>query len=121
LVETEGLLDSNGLNSVGVKCQSCESKILPPQLGKLQEQEFRLHILKAKADPEKAEYEKLKQFWVINDMFDFDNVGFSHTLDGIKYLVCADCEKGPIGYHDTKNGGKNCYLALARVRHVQNY
>ena len=36
-------------------------------------------------------------------MFDFDNVGFSRTVeDGVKYLVCADCEMGPIGYHNTK-------------------
>ena len=31
-------------------------------------------------------------------MFDFDNVGFSKTVDDCKFLTCADCEIGPIGY-----------------------
>lgn len=34
----------------------------------------------------------------IADIFDFANVGFTKTVDAnIKYLTCADCEKGPIG------------------------
>ena len=64
---------------------------------------------------------QLKQFWVVSDMFDFDNVGFSHTVEGVKYLVCADCERGPIGYHDTNGGNKKCHVALARVTHTPDY
>ena len=36
-------------------------------------------------------------------MFDFDNVGFSKTVGDCKFLTCADCEIGPIGYQGSKN------------------
>lgn len=48
-------------------------------------------------------------------MFTFQNVGFSHTVGNNKYLACADCEAGPIGYHDVAN--KKSYVALSRVQH----
>lgn len=48
-------------------------------------------------------------------MFTFQNVGFTHTFDGNKYLACADCEAGPIGFHDVEN--KASYVALSRVCH----
>ena len=48
-------------------------------------------------------------------MFDFDNVGFSKTVDECKFLTCADCEIGPIGYQDLKS--TKCYVALCRVKH----
>lgn len=60
--------------------------------------------------------EPLKEYWTVADMFSFENVGFSHTRDSIKYLVCADCELGPIGYHEITT--KKSYIALERVKHV---
>ena len=50
------------------------------------------------------------------DMFDFENIGFSHTVGDTKYLVCADCEQGPVGWHD--NNTRKSYVALARVKHI---
>ena len=44
--------------------------------------------------------ETLKGFYRVGDMFDFDNLGFTNTVGTIKYLSCADCDVGPIGYHD---------------------
>lgn len=63
--------------------------------------------------------DKMIKFALVNDIWDFDNIGVSRNLpadlnlqseesykmDGItwrvvkcvKYLVCADCDKGPIG------------------------
>lgn len=61
------------------------------------------------------ETEELVDFWFVNDMFIFENVGFSNTVDKRKYLICADCEMGPLGYHDIAT--KKCYLALQRVHH----
>jgi len=124
LLDTKDLVDEEGFNIQGIKCKYCSSKIIPPKTAKyleMSEKGYQLHIAKAKADPDKSEYEELKQFWVVSDMFDFDNVGFSHTVEGVKYLVCADCERGPIGYHDTNGGNKNCHVALARVTHTPDY
>lgn len=44
--------------------------------------------------------EILHDFWLVRDMFAFENVGVSHAVNQLKYLTCADCEIGPIGYHD---------------------
>lgn len=35
--------------------------------------------------------------WTVKDMFSFENVGFTNSVDGIRYLTCADCDFGPIG------------------------
>ena len=42
----------------------------------------------------------MRGFYRVEDMFDFDNVGFTNTVGTTKYLSCADCDVGPIGYHD---------------------
>ena len=59
--------------------------------------------------------EDLMDFWLVDDMFTFENVGFSNTVENIKYLICADCEIGPIGFHDTRNP-KAFYVSHSRVK-----
>lgn len=58
----------------------------------------------------------LEEHWLVNDMFIFENVGFTKDVGNVKFLVCADCEIGPIGWHclDDKN---SFYVALERVSH----
>ena len=46
-------------------------------------------------------------------MLKFDNLGFTNTVGMTKYLSCADCDLGPIGYHDLNT--KFSYVALSRV------
>ena len=76
----------------------------------------------------KYEYETLFQL-PSQDMFDFDNMGFTNTVEHIKFLSCGDCEViaqcnrlemiylenqvGPLGYHNLQT--KKSYLALARL------
>ncbi|EUB63178.1 Guanine nucleotide exchange factor MSS4 [Echinococcus granulosus] len=65
--------------------------------------------------PQKTE----SHFWTVERMTDFENVGFCNTVEGIKYLICADCEIGPLGYHDTHSaaGGQPLFhIAVSRVR-----
>ena len=49
-------------------------------------------------------------YWRVNDVFDFDNVGVSRevVVNGktVKYLTCADCEIGPIGWYWAENKGE---------------
>lgn len=52
-------------------------------------------------------------FLLVDDIFTFENMGFSHTVESRKYLACAECEFGPIGYHDLTSG--KSYLSVARV------
>ncbi|VDK38324.1 unnamed protein product [Taenia asiatica] len=85
--------------------------------------EFPLPIIAKKSElqqhgdtfPRKIE----SHFWTVERMTDFENVGFCNTVEGIKYLICADCEIGPLGYHDTHSaaGGQPLFhIAVSRVR-----
>lgn len=48
---------------------------------------------------------------------DFENIGFSKTVGTIKYLSCADCDLGPIGYHDTIQAPKEYVISIQRARY----
>ena len=62
--------------------------------------------------------ETLKEFWCVSDMYHFENVGFSKNVGGgtHKYLLCADCEIGPFGWHDTAVKDE-FYVAARRVKY----
>ncbi|PVU89794.1 hypothetical protein BB561_005159 [Smittium simulii] len=39
-------------------------------------------------------------YWSVSDVFNFENVGLSKPAEGnLRFLICADCECGPLGYH----------------------
>ena len=76
---------------------------------------FLPHMFK-KNETQPMDGEDLKAFWLVTDMFTFDNVGFTNTVDSIKYLICADCEIGPIGWHNISDK-KAFYVAVERVKH----
>ncbi len=72
---------------------------------------------KKKGENQKPEDEEpVHHCWVFESMWKFDNVGFSKNVGTLKYLVCADCESGPIGWHDTTVKDK-FYLAADRVKY----
>ena len=116
-VEMLGLLSEDVKNNKQLICLFCPSKILPPETGSYEDsKEYELQIVKKNENGvAHIAKEKLSQFYRVEDMFDFDNVGFSKTVDNMKYLICADCEAGPIGYHDLNT--KKCYVAISRIKH----
>ena len=63
-----------------------------------------------------SEAEVVSKCWLVKDMFHFENVGFSNTVGMYKYLTCADCEMGPIGWHCLTT--KMSYVADSRVKHL---
>ncbi|XP_047001849.1 guanine nucleotide exchange factor MSS4 [Schistocerca americana] len=106
----------NGRNRHVVRCQRCPSKILNPGMGVYKQVEFPLPHMKQKSEvPSNPEEEVIKDYWVVEDMYSFENVGFSNTVSGVKYLACADCEVGPIGWYDI--AARTSYVALSRVLH----
>ena len=137
------LVNEDGKNKTNVKCDRCGSLILkstnsdydttevgswatwpsfttPANHASLPCSQFVLPLAKQKRQPVEQEAEEfttetLKEFWMVKDMYTFENIGFSNTVDNRKYLTCADCEVGPIGYHDLET--KKSYIALARVKH----
>nr|XP_016930180.1 guanine nucleotide exchange factor MSS4 homolog [Drosophila suzukii] len=107
----------DGKNKTNVRCQFCNSLMLKAQEGTFNEKEVEVPLMMQKQDKtaDNLNSEPLKDFWLVKDMMSFENIGFSNTVDGRKFLVCADCERGPVGYHDLST--RHCYLALKRVVH----
>uniref|UniRef100_A0A0K8TLE5 Putative guanine nucleotide exchange factor n=1 Tax=Tabanus bromius TaxID=304241 RepID=A0A0K8TLE5_TABBR len=108
----------NEKNKNTVRCQFCNSLMLKPKSAKFVEDEFKLPLMHQKNTKtiEEVETETLKDFWIVDDMFTFENIGFSNTVQNTKFLTCADCDMGPVGYHNLST--KKSYIALKRVKHV---
>lgn len=70
----------------------------------------------SKPSCEDPDTETVWQFWRVDDIFTFQNVGFSNAVGNAKYLTCADCEAGPIGFFDIEK--RKSFIALCRVQHV---
>ncbi|KAH8281473.1 hypothetical protein KR054_000833 [Drosophila jambulina] len=108
-----------GKNKTNVRCQYCNSLMLKAQEGIYSKEEVEVPLMMQKQDrtADTLNTEPLQDFWLVKDMMTFENIGFSNTVDGRKFLVCADCERGPVGYHDLAT--RYCYLALQRVVHKE--
>ncbi|XDA71265.1 hypothetical protein R6Z07F_001617 [Ovis aries] len=100
------LVSEEGRNRKAVLCRRCGSRLFLPSMRKKP----------ALASGGGPEGDLLQEHWLVEDMFTFENVGFTKDVGNIKFLVCADCEVGPIGWHclDDKD---SFYVALDRVSH----
>ncbi|KAF7208570.1 guanine nucleotide exchange factor MSS4 [Nothobranchius furzeri] len=115
------LVSEDGKNTKSVLCQRCGSKVLCPAMAVFTETELFLPSMRKKSSLSTTEGsvdgDNLTAHWLVDDMYTFENVGFTNDVGRIKYLICADCEIGPIGWHclDDK---KKFYIALDRVNHA---
>ncbi|XP_033626889.1 guanine nucleotide exchange factor MSS4-like [Asterias rubens] len=113
--KVKDLIDEKNMNVKNLACARCQSIVLRPGLAKATQKKFFLPHMKVKtANQEPNDGEELEDFWLIEGMYTFENVGFTNTVKSIKYLICADCEVGPIGYHDLETK-ENFYVAVERV------
>jgi len=57
-------------------------------------------------------------FWQIDDMLDYDNIGFCRAAEGsdFKYVTCADCEREPLGVQSLTE--KQSLLSVAKVKYA---
>ncbi|NXD67659.1 MSS4 factor, partial [Eolophus roseicapillus] len=112
------LVCAQGRNLKAVLCQRCGSRVLLPGAATFACRELLLPAMKKKAAAAAAGGggDVLREHWLVRDMFSFENVGFTRDVGNVKFLVCADCEAGPIGWHclDDKD---SFYVALERVAH----
>uniref|UniRef100_A0A8D8YLB2 Guanine nucleotide exchange factor MSS4 n=1 Tax=Cacopsylla melanoneura TaxID=428564 RepID=A0A8D8YLB2_9HEMI len=122
----ETLINEKGRNKTNVFCVRCPSKILNPRVSKHKSLEFSLPLMKQRrrteikegsgeVEEQDAVKETCTDFWQVDDIYTFENVGFTNTISGLKYLACADCEMGPIGYYDPDS--KLSYVAFTRVKY----
>ncbi|XP_054641538.1 guanine nucleotide exchange factor MSS4 [Dunckerocampus dactyliophorus] len=115
------LVSEDGKNRKSVLCQRCGSKVLCPGMAVFAERELILPSMRKKSSLSSTDgsmdADTLTAHWLVGEMFDFENVGFTNDVGRIKYLICADCEIGPIGWHclDDK---RSYYVAIERVNHA---
>uniref|UniRef100_A0A4W5KXR0 Guanine nucleotide exchange factor MSS4 n=1 Tax=Hucho hucho TaxID=62062 RepID=A0A4W5KXR0_9TELE len=120
-VDRSTLVSEVGKNIKSVLCQRCGSKVLCPGMAVFAEKALFLPSMRKKTTITQSEGsvdgDTLTTHWLVDDMYTFENVGFTKDVGRIKYLICADCEIGPIGWHclDDK---KSFYVALERVNHA---
>lgn len=109
------LLTESQKNNKSVCCERCDSLVLKAGSASFSQIEFFLpHMKKKSENQQPGDGETLNEFWLVNDMCTFENVGFSNNVNTIKYLTCADCEVGPIGWCDVRDRTK-FYVAVDRV------
>ncbi|XP_059509501.1 guanine nucleotide exchange factor MSS4 [Stegostoma tigrinum] len=115
-----GLVNAAGRNGKAVVCERCGSRVLSPGAARYRRRELFLPSMRQRValgtEESSVQGDMLQDHWFVDDMYTFENVGFTKNVNNIKYLVCADCEIGPIGWHclDDK---KSFYVALDRVQH----
>ncbi|XP_035234103.1 guanine nucleotide exchange factor MSS4-like [Stegodyphus dumicola] len=112
-ISTDTEITSDGKNVKQIKCQRCPSTILIPGMATLVTSEFVLPDGHLKEENDPKSVDNMNKYWRVDNMYSFENVGFSKTVDGVKYLICADCEIGPIGYHDLNT--KLSYVSLCKI------
>ncbi|RNA16152.1 ATP-dependent RNA helicase DDX54 [Brachionus plicatilis] len=116
--EFSELVSDNNTNSKKIKCIRCDSFILSVDVGFFKKIESGISIpsLRQKrelASPNDAEFELLNNFWLVKDAFSFENIGFTNTVQNKKYLICADCEIGPLGVQNLETPNE-FYLSVDR-------
>ncbi|CAJ0601502.1 unnamed protein product [Cylicocyclus nassatus] len=99
-------------NEQRLVCSICGSVVLLAGAGRWSDRVEILPLCRQQKDVA-TQKEKVTGFWTVRNMYDFENVGFTNSVDGMKYLTCADCEYGPIGFLDVDT--KIHYVSPARV------
>ena len=115
----EDMFSESDTNSQAMHCLRCNCKVLLPQKAHIVSRSHCLPHMKKKdaaGNENTGAGETINKFWQIEDMMTFENVGFLRTVDNIKYLICADCEVGPIGYH-VIDEPKLFFVAIDRVQY----
>ncbi|XP_063988324.1 guanine nucleotide exchange factor MSS4 homolog isoform X3 [Diachasmimorpha longicaudata] len=71
----EDKYDENGRNKSRICCQFCSSVILSSSAGTFLTHEFDLPHMRSKRDEgEEEKVEKLKDYWLVEDMYTFENM-----------------------------------------------
>ncbi|CEP08052.1 hypothetical protein [Parasitella parasitica] len=116
------LVNSSGKNSADVLCpkEGCKCVVLGKETATLVERDGSKLVLPESTLPANSLLQNNiddTHFWHVGNMMDFDNVGFSITVGTTKYLSCADCDLGPIGYHDTTCDPKEYLISIKRAKY----
>ncbi|KRX17209.1 RNA polymerase II-associated protein 3, partial [Trichinella nelsoni] len=94
---TEKASSSNNNNGkkLSLSCPKCSCIILRENHGEQVTVEKELPELSLKADGT-VDMKTFTEFVRVDDIYDFENIGFSRNSNGVQYLLCAACEIGPL-------------------------
>uniref|UniRef100_A0A2A4K5D2 Uncharacterized protein n=1 Tax=Heliothis virescens TaxID=7102 RepID=A0A2A4K5D2_HELVI len=108
----------DGKNKLNVKCKFCGSKILDKKSAKYIKLQKDLPLMQQDNNRKEGEVqnEQITEFYHVENMYTFENIGFTHTVANCKYLSCADCDAGPVGFYDMDT--KHSYVAISRIEHA---
>ena len=108
-------------NKKKIRCEQCNSFILQSLTGVYTKLDTPVDVptMRQKKDLVNQEFqvEKMSEFWLVNNMLTFENIGFTNSVTNMKYLICADCEIGPIGFQNLDKPNE-FYVCLNRVKHA---
>ncbi|KAM3726197.1 Guanine nucleotide exchange factor [Dirofilaria immitis] len=108
-------LSANNRNALPLHCIQCNCAILSPNVASFVDAKpFSLPFCRQAKNNTSISAEVINSWWQVERMFDFENIGFTHARDGVKYLVCANCEDGPVGYLCPVT--KAHFVAVCRVK-----
>merc|ERR1712168_695367 len=108
---------ANNKNARSVVCQRCQCLVLKPHAASYATKEIFMPHMRKKEGVAFGDGENLHKHWMVKNMMTFENVGFLKNVGTTKFLICADCEVGPIGWHSTEVKDE-FYIALDRVEHM---
>ncbi|RWS18475.1 uncharacterized protein B4U80_11263 [Leptotrombidium deliense] len=102
--------DNEGMNTCEVICKRCSCLILREKQAVFADKQIDVPLTEVTGD---SQSETLNEQWCVENMYQFENMGFSNTVNDCKFLVCAECEYGPLGVHFIKLN--KSYLCWQRV------
>lgn len=119
----------DGTNAKLLVCKHCDCKILQAGAAAYVTQDIYLHTpyKKGEAAASGAAGEVLADHFCVDDQFNFENIAVTREVPTgsgagqsdrkFTYLICADCERGPVGirFLDTPS---LFYVTSARVKAV---
>ncbi|ORZ32622.1 Mss4-like protein [Catenaria anguillulae PL171] len=127
--ESMPLITGDGLNTYRIYCPNplCKCLILREKHGRHVRQPAKFDMpsmpqtqAQSVPAPSVQADQGEADFFEIKDMMSFENIGFSKTVhQSVKFLSCADCDLGPLGYQEVgPDAYKGCFLHMDRVRYL---
>ncbi|KAI6188808.1 Guanine nucleotide exchange factor MSS4-like protein [Aphelenchoides besseyi] len=99
-----------GRNLHRLICLRCRSVVLTNSSAEMVS-DMPMELPHIKVQTANKDTESISEWWKVNDLMVFENIGVTNSHDGRRYLCCADCDLGPIGIQIDNL----YYLALDRL------
>uniref|UniRef100_A0AC34GNW5 Mss4-like protein n=1 Tax=Panagrolaimus sp. ES5 TaxID=591445 RepID=A0AC34GNW5_9BILA len=114
-VDRSKIVNEAGKNKQQIVCRRCQSLIFPQNVVVIVKKPTKVIKNMSVGALTGVGSESIKEWWYTESDLDFDTVGWQ-TVDGVKALVCGDCEFGPFGFRTDDN--KKFYVAVERVKYI---